>query len=39
MARETRRTVAPAKLEACQSVENDCTRWKPSLTIRDMMRL
>ena len=39
MARETRRTVAPAKFEPCQSVEKDCTRLNPSPTMRAMMRL
>ena len=27
------RTVEPAKLLACQSVEKRCTRWKPSAAI------
>ena len=38
MARERRRTVAPAKVSPCQSAEKDCTRWKPSLVISSMLR-
>ncbi len=37
MARLTLRTVAPAKLSACQSAEKDCTRTKASLTISSML--
>ncbi len=38
MARVTLRTVAPAKVSACQSAENDCTRLKASLTRSSMFR-
>ena len=37
MARETRRTVAPAKLSACQSAEKRCTSRKPSETMRSIL--
>ena len=33
MARERRRTVAPAKVSPCQSAEKACTRLKPSVVI------
>jgi hypothetical protein len=36
MARDIRRTVAPAKVSPCQSAEKLCTRWKPSLVISSM---
>ena len=38
MARPTRRTVAPAKVSACQSAENDCTRSKASPIRPSMLR-
>jgi len=38
IARLTRRTVAPAKVSACQSDENDCTRSKASLISTSMLR-
>ena len=37
MARLSRRTVEPAKVSACQSAENDWTRWKPSSVISFML--
>ncbi len=37
MARLTRRTVAPAKVSACQSDENDCTRAKAALVSSSML--
>jgi hypothetical protein len=38
MPRLTLRTVAPAKLLACQSVENRCTRQKVSCATSRIMR-
>ena len=38
MPRVTLRTVEPAKLLACQSVENRCTRMKASRATSDMIR-
>ena len=38
MARVSLRTVAPAKLSACQSDEKACTLAKPSLVISSMLR-
>ncbi len=37
MARLRRRTVAPAKVSACQSAEKDWTRAKPSSVISFML--
>ena len=38
MARDSLRTVAPAKVSPCQSAENVWTRLKPSLVISSMVR-
>ncbi len=38
MPRESLRTVAPAKVLACQSAENACTRAKASLVISSIAR-